>query len=151
VAKATAGMNLELLNEALEMAIQLGLRTPSIEAAVTFRDELAEKEGTVKAIVAACETLKMKASSKGGISQSDVEALAKTMVDSASVVEAMSMREEIQAAQALQTKMAQVLVVQEQLRACEAKGAGADRTELFNAMNEVRHECMCLGACRTAT
>jgi len=63
----------------------------------------------------------------------------------------MSMREEIQAAQALQTKMAQVLVVQEQLRACEAKGAGADRTELFNAMNEVRHECMCLGACRTAT
>lgn len=76
---ATASMDLHLLNEALESAIQLGLRTPTIDAGVDFRDELAGKEQFVKQIVAACETLKMKAGGKGGITSSDVEALTTTL------------------------------------------------------------------------
>lgn len=137
VAAATAAMNLELLNEALETAIQLGLRTPAVEAGVSFRDELAEKEGTVAAIVAACDTLQMKASSKGGINAFDVEVLAATLAASAGAVAAMAARPEVVAAQGLAAQMGQVLAVQDQLRACEAKGAAADRTELFEAMNEV--------------
>ena len=110
--------NLDLLNEALEAASQLGLRTATIEAGVTFRDELAVKEGTIKALVAACET---KASSKGGITISDVEALIAAMAEGSDVISAMASRPEVMEAQELSTKMQSVLNVQEMPRACEAK------------------------------
>jgi myosin heavy subunit len=138
VKQATESMDLHMLNEALEAAIQLGLRTPTIEAGTTFRDELAGKEQFVNQIVAACETLKMKAGGKGGITASDVEALNSKLAEAADVVEAMSARQEIQDAKALQVKMSEVLKVQDMLKACAAKGSACERTELFTALSEAR-------------
>ncbi len=125
---------MERLNNALEMAIQLGLRSAQIEAGVAFRDELAEKEALLKQITAAAATLRMKASSKGGITQADVDALSSKMAEQAAVVEALAARSEVQEAKDLQFRMTEVLKVQVLLNACAAKGAAADRNEVLKAL-----------------
>ena len=130
--------DLPALNEALETAINLGLRNATIDAAVAFRDDLAEKEKSINVIKAAAATLKMKAAGKGGITQADVDALATAFASNAALAEEMSSRSDISEAKALQGKMGEVLKVQEMLKACEAKGAAADRTEIFAAINEAR-------------
>ena len=77
--------------------------------------------------------------SGGGFqAQADVDSLATAFADNAAVVEEMAARTDISEAKALQAKMTEVLKVQEQLRACEAKGANADRTEIFTALSEAR-------------
>jgi myosin heavy subunit len=76
--------NLSKLNEAMEMAIQLGISGDEMERAKVVRDELGVVEEGRSVLTAAVRSLSMLAENKGGISESDIEPFSAALEEAAS-------------------------------------------------------------------
>jgi hypothetical protein len=113
--EATSKRSFKELQEAIEVAIQLGLEGPEVQRAKEARDELARVEGVKHDLAAAINTLETKAENERGINESDLEPIAVAM-DRALAQGVSEDDQEIQRARALQERLRQQLLVQAQLK-----------------------------------
>ena len=130
---ACAAGNLITLNEALGMAIELGLEGDEIAAAQATRDGLTKVEGFIESVVGASKALEVKAAAPTGIVASDIAPL-RAAIAAAQGAGVAAARAELAAAVAFEERMEGMVAVQADIDAVLGSGnAAALKSKLARA------------------